>query len=160
MVESRMGLQSMVRTHFPLKMAMRNLRVLLQAPNGSVDAMTWVTLGLQSLLNTAPVNLANLAKVSWDAEMWICRVVQYEQHDLRANFLFFRNWKKRGLNRDGWANHTFSAAERAEPHITHPLVTSGGAIQSSSSFCIKVVGWFGGWWPFLKKLKEILLNKR
>lgn len=40
-------LQSMEITHLPFKIAIRNFSVRLQEPDMLVDAITWVTLGLQ-----------------------------------------------------------------------------------------------------------------
>jgi len=44
---NKTDLQSMEITHLPFKIAIRNFSVRLQAPDMLVDAITWVTLGLQ-----------------------------------------------------------------------------------------------------------------
>lgn len=45
--------------HLPFKIAMRNFSVRLQAPERSVDAITWVTFGLQVAEIGTPANFAN-----------------------------------------------------------------------------------------------------
>lgn len=54
-----MALQSMETIHLPFKIAMRNFSVRLQAPERSVDAITWVTFGLQVAEIGTPANFAN-----------------------------------------------------------------------------------------------------
>jgi hypothetical protein len=46
-------------THLPFKIAIRNFSVRLQAPDMSVDAITWVTLGLQLVEIGTPAIFAN-----------------------------------------------------------------------------------------------------
>lgn len=66
------GLQSIVRIQRPLKIAMRNMKVLLHAPSAFVAAITCVTFGFQNLDTVAPHMVANLTskycihKVRWE----------------------------------------------------------------------------------------------
>lgn len=56
---NKIDLQSMEITHLPFRIAIRNFSVRLQAPDMSVDAITWVTLGLQLVEIGTPASFPN-----------------------------------------------------------------------------------------------------
>jgi hypothetical protein len=54
----------MFTIHFPFKIPIKTLRVLLHVPFSSVDAMTWVTLESQFFKTVTPDKLSNSETIS------------------------------------------------------------------------------------------------
>ena len=115
----KMYSQFTLRTHFPAKIAMRTLSVLEQAPRSSVLAITWVTFELQLLVTVMPVRCSNLSKIS-------CEVMNISGHITYLNKLWCTS-----IMQITEKTITLSWPLRADPHITHSLVITGGAVQNS-----------------------------